>query len=408
MTNLPVPSLPATPLPTIRVQAGRHKRAFFGHPWLYSNEVHIDNSTKKIAPGTIVRVLMEDGTPMGLASFNPHTLIAARFFSRDVSQTLDADFLATILRRALQLRGRLSADPFYRLIHAEADGMPGVIVDRFGDKLVVQLNTAGAEKIWPQLQAAIDTVLAPKTVVVRRDSGMRVLEGLSVDEAPVVIGAAPASCPVIENGCTYFADLVQGQKTGWYFDQRDNHARIAALAKGGTVLDLYTHTGGFALQAAKAGAVKVTGVDSSAPALALAAEGAAASGVAAVTDFVAADVFEYLEALSGKSGNQAFDIVIADPPAFVKSKKDVEAGSKGYRKLARLAAPFVKKGGIFFIASCSHNMDVERFGQEVAKGLQDAGRTGRILYSSGASADHPVHPQLPESAYLKALTLQLD
>ena len=214
-------------------------------------------------------------------------------------------------------------------------------------------------------------------------------------------GTLDGPVPVEENGVTYYADLLSGQKTGWFFDQRDNHAYVAGLTKGAAVLDLYTHTGGFALAAVKAGARAVTGVDSSAHALELAEK--AAQGTA---KFERSDVFAFLESAAGRK--TSWDVVVADPPAFIKSRKDLQAGLKGYRKLARLCAAVTAPGGFLFAASCSHNAPVDEFIAAVTRGAADAGRQARILRVSGASADHPVHPALPESAYLKAVTLALD
>jgi 23S rRNA (cytosine1962-C5)-methyltransferase len=212
---------------------------------------------------------------------------------------------------------------------------------------------------------------------------------------------------VRENDLTYFADLRGGQKTGWYFDQRDNHALVARYAgQAESMLDLYTHAGGFALAAAKAGARKVIGVDSSEPALDLARRAAQANDLSSRCDFRRADVFEDLGRRIGAKEKHA--VVVADPPAFVKSRKDVAAGSKGYRKLAKMSAQVTAPGGVLFIASCSHNMELPNFIEQVAGGLNEAGRTGRILHTCFAAPDHPTHPHLPESAYLKGLLLAVD
>jgi 23S rRNA (cytosine1962-C5)-methyltransferase len=244
--------------------------------------------------------------------------------------------------------------------------------------------------------------MSPRTVIMRNDAPSRALEGLE-SEVRTVKGEG-RRIQVEENGARYFADLAQGQKTGWYYDQRDNRAFIAGLAKGASVLDAYSYAGGFGILAAKAGAKEVICLDSSAPALALAEESARANGVAVKA--VKADVFEELERLAAQG--ETFDIVIADPPPFVKSKKDLEAGARAYRKLARMAALVTGKRGILLMASCSHNISPDRFAAECAAGIGRTGRCAGLIRQAGAGPDHPVHPHLPESAYLKALVYALD
>jgi 23S rRNA (cytosine1962-C5)-methyltransferase len=277
-----------------------------------------------------------------------------------------------------------------------------VIVDRFGDVLVVEINTAGIDRLDAEFLAACEDVLHPRAIVLRNDSSSRGLEGLELGQR--VVGELNGPIAVEENGARFLADPVGGQKTGWFYDQRENRRVVAALASGARVLDCYCFSGGFSIAAALAGAREVVGIDRSEPALALAQQAAALNNVA--VQFERAEVFEKLEALA--AAKERFDIVIADPPAFVKSRKDVGPGLRGYRKLARLAASLVAPGGFLFIASCSHNVEVESFAEAVRRGLHDASRTGRILSSSGAAPDHPVHPALPESAYLKAQLLSLD
>jgi 23S rRNA (cytosine1962-C5)-methyltransferase len=393
-------------LPIVRLQPQRHRRVQSGHPWIYSNEIAMDAATKTLPRGTLAAFQSHDQKGLGVGSFNPHTLIAGRLFTRDPAATIDADWLAARLQAALAWRARLVAAPFYRLVHAEADGLPGLIIDRFDDALSVQLNTAGMDALWPQLETALRRVLAPKSLILRNDAFAREIEGLTREVA--LVGEAPAApLALIENGLTYFADLRSGQKTGWYFDQRDNHALVARYAAGAaSVLDLYTHAGGFALAAAKAGAGQVIGVDSSEPALELARRAAAANDLASRCEFQRADVFEDLGRRIAAREKHA--VVVADPPAFVKSRKDVAAGSRGYRKLAKMSAQVTAPNGVLFIASCSHNMELANFVEQVAGGLNEAGRTGAILHTCFAAPDHPVHPHLPESAYLKGLLLAVN
>ncbi len=391
--------------PRVFVLPGRDKRAARGHPWVYANEVRMDVEAKALAPGAIVLLLRTDGKPLGVGTFNPHALIAFRFLSRDPAVHIDETYFVHRLGRALALREQLFDAPFYRLAHAEADGLPGLIVDRFGAVLSVQAGTAGMDGCTPQILAALDTLLAPTVVVLRNDGRGRALEGLA-SEVRVVKGRLDGPIEVKEDGLTFLADLGEGQKTGWFFDQRDNRARVAGLAKGGRMLDVYCYAGGFAISAAAAGAAEVLAVDSSEKALELAALSARVNGVAGRCTWRRADAFEEMARLDAAA--ERFEVVAVDPPAFVKSRKDLASGLKGYGKLARLAARLVAPGGFLFMASCSHNVEPTQFAETVAEGVYKVGREGRILAATGAAADHPVHPQLPESAYLKAVILQLD
>jgi len=363
------------------------------------------DEAKALPPGSLVVLSTHAGEPVGVAGFNPHSLIAARLIDQRPKTLVDGDYIAGRLRRCLELRERLYDAPFYRLVHAEADGLPGLVVDRFGDAVCVQLNAAVAERLREVLLSALDAVLAPRIVVLRNDSPVRRLEGLDTG-IETVTGDASAPIELRENEVRFLADLAGGQKTGWFYDQRDNRLFAAALARGLRVLDVYSHTGGFAVQAAAAGAQSVVAVDKSAAALALAGQAARLNGCADRCSFVRADAFNEMERLA--AAGERYQLVIADPPAFVKSKKDLKAGIRGYRKMMRLAARLTAPGGYLFVASCSHNMTVELFDEQMRKTLSDANRTARILRRAGAAADHPTHPWLPESAYLKTLLLQLD
>lgn len=400
--------------PAVRFLPSRHKRVTAGNPWAYSNEIAMDRVTKAIAPGTPVRLLRHDGLPLAIGYFNPHTLIAARVLTSwgaggPSDGAGDPDLLdnlvETRLRAALALRERLFPRPFYRWVHAEGDFLPGLVVDRYADVVVIQPNTAGMDRLVPVIAAAVEGLVAPDAILVKAASPSRRLEGLE-DRLDWVKGAPRSSVAVEENGLVYAADLAGGQKTGWFFDHRDNRAFAARFAPGARVLDLYTYLGGFALAAAAAGAERVVAIDSSAPALVLAAESARRLGLDRRVECRGDDVFAALERLA--ASGEAFDLVLADPPAFAKSKKDHGAALRGYRKLARLAARVTAPGGVLMLASCSHAVTAEEFAAAAIAGLEDAGRAARILRTSGAGADHPVHPHLPETAYLKAAFLALD
>jgi 23S rRNA (cytosine1962-C5)-methyltransferase len=392
-------------MPRVFLQAGHDRRVAFGHPWAYSNEIRMDAPTKELAAGTLATLHRVDGKPLAVGTYNPHTLIAFRTLAREPAAVIDEGFLEARLARALALRERLYDAPFYRLVHAEADGLPGLVCDRFGQILVLQVNTAGMEALTPALLTALDRLLAPAAVVLRNDSPARQAEGLPPGVS-VVRGTIAGPVDVHEAGLTFLADVLTGQKTGWFYDQRDSRLFLAPLATGGAVLDVYCHSGGFALHAAAAGAVRVIGVDSSEPALALARQAASANALEETCSFRRGEAFGELERLG--ANDERFRLVIADPPAFVKSRKDLGSGLRGYRKLARLAAALVEPSGFLFVASCSHNVEAAALQAELVRGAEAAGRSGRVLREGRAGADHPVHPHLPETAYLKSFLLQLD
>lgn len=391
-------------LPVISFQPDRHKRVRAGHPWGYSNELRLDAGAKALPAGSLVRLVTAGGDPLGIGFFNPHTLIAVRRLT-DGEGAIDSAFLRHRLANALALRDRLFAKPYYRLIHAEADGMPGLVIDRYGDVLVVQLNCAGMDRLAEPLLAALLDLLQPRAVLWRNDSPARTQEGLET-YVRWAHGTVEGVTELEENGVRFAIDLASGQKTGWFFDQRDNRAAAAAVAAGASVLDVYCYAGAFGVQAAVSGAASVLLVDRSKPALETALAAAALNNVADRCQTRAGDGGEIMEALAAEGAR--FDLVIADPPAFVKSKKDLAAGLRAYMKMTKQAASLLKPGGFLLVASCSHNVDVDAFANEVRGGLSRARRSGRILRSAGAASDHPVHPFLPESAYLKALLLQLD
>jgi 23S rRNA (cytosine1962-C5)-methyltransferase len=395
--------------PVIRLLPGHDRRVRAGAPWIYSNEIAVDAAAKKIVPGALARIETAEGKPLGVATFNVHALIAARLYDRDPAAVLDAEWFARRLRAALKLRERFFAKPLYRLVHAEGDGLPGFVADRYHEVAVVQANTAGAENLLAPFVTALERTIGPKAIVLRNDGTGRNLEGLA-DEVKVLKGAIDGAVEIEDRGARFPIDVLHGQKTGWYLDIAEARGRVARLAQGARVLDLYCHIGAFSIIAARAGAKAVRGLDSSAKALELARQAAALNGLGERASFERADVFEALERLGAAGGPDAerFELVIADPPSFVKSKKDLGPGARAYRKLARLAAATVAPGGFLFIASCSHNMTPDMLQAEVAAGLAAATRTGRIVMTGGAGPDHPVHPQLPETAYLKWLLLQLD
>ncbi|MBI1212457.1 MAG: methyltransferase domain-containing protein [Alphaproteobacteria bacterium] len=363
----------------------------------------MDQAAKALAPGSIVEIWGDDGVNLGTGYFNPHSLIAVRILRPRASAPIDEPFFAERITSALALRTKLFGKPHYRLIHGEADGLPGLIVDRFDDVFVVQSGTAGMDKLEPLWLGALARQFGPRAIVVKSDAPSRAHEGLK-DDVRIAHGGIEGGVFVEESGVRFEIDPIGGQKTGWFFDQRDNREFLVRLAGGARVLDAYSYIGAFALSALKHNAGSALLVDSSEPALQRAASIAKSNDIKGA-DFRRADVFDALERLVTE---QTFDIVSCDPPPFVRSRKDLETGAKAYRKLARLSAPLVAPGGILFLASCSHAISAERFQEECAIGINRAGRSARVVRMSGAAPDHPVHPMLPESAYLKALTYALD
>ena len=376
-----------------------------GFPWVYANEVVTDRRTKAITAGTIAILEDSDRRPMGLVAVNPASKIFCRILERDVDTPIDQAWFEAKFARALTHRARLYPDPFYRLIHAEADGLPGVVVDRFGDVAVVQPNAAYADAMIDILVDALMAVTGVTTVIMNGTGRARTLEGL-IEKTEVMRGTAPtAPISVPMNSATYMADVMGGQKTGLFFDQRPNHAFAAGLSKDATVLDVFSHVGGFGLAALAGGAASVLAVDGSAPALALAEEGAAAMGVSDKFTTRKGDAFATLEALA-EEGAQ-FDVVICDPPAFAPGRKSLDAGLRAYERVARLAAGLVKDSGYLGVCSCSHAADLTKFRNASARGIGRAGRRSQVIHTGYAGPDHPLMPHLAESGYLKAVFFRL-
>jgi len=401
MTHETSPALPVVRLiPKAEARAIRH-----GFPWVYANELVTDRRTRNLTPGTIARLEDANRTPMGVVTVNPASKIICRMLDPDPEAVIDQAWFAARLSRALAHRARLYAEPHYRLAHAEADGLPGVIIDRFGDLAVVQPNAAWADALIGPLVAALQEVTAVTTVIMNGTGRARTLEGLA-EKTEVLAGAAPdGPVPVPMNGAVYMADVMGGQKTGLFFDQRPNHAFVAGLSQGARVLDVFAHVGGFGLAALAAGAGSVLAVDGSAPALDLAARGAAKMGVADRFATRRGDAFDMLAALADEG--ERFDVVVCDPPAFAPSKSALDAGLRAYERIARLAAPLVSESGYLTLCSCSHAADLTKFRNASARGIGRGGRRGQIIHTGFAGPDHPLLPHLAESGYLKALTFRL-
>lgn len=392
-----------TDRPLIRLAPGGDRRVKAGHPWAFSNEIAMSPALRALPPGIVVRLEGDDGQKHGAWHFNPHSLIAARRLDASPDAACDAAWYRARIGACLALRDRMFDTPFYRLVHAEADGLPGLIIDRYGDSVAMQANTAGMEAATPHILAALRDLFDPRLVVARNDSAVRKLEGM--EEAVTLLHGSDGTATVEESGLRFPVDLLGGQKTGWFFDQRANRAMVARFCAGRTMLDAFCHTGGFGLAAAAAGAREVTLLDRSEHALDLAMQAARLAGFGDRVTALKAEALDHLEKMA--ASGRRFEVVVADPPAFAKTRKDQPAALRGYAKLARLAAGLVAPDGILFIASCSHHVAPPDFAEAVTWGVHKARREARILASVGAGPDHPVHPALPESAYLKGLLLHL-
>lgn len=375
-----------------------------GFPWVYDNELVTDRRTRAIEPGTVATLEDAERRPVATVTVNPASKIFARVLDRDATAAIDRDWVMTRVARAANLRKTLYDTPHYRLIHAEGDGFPGVIADLFGDTVVIQPNSAWAERNFDLLAEAICAATGAEHVVKNASGRARSLEGLD-DAGGFVAGTTEGPVAVPMNGATYFADLTGGQKTGLFYDQRDNHAFVARLAAGTHVLDVFSHVGGFALASLAAGAESALAVDGSAAALGLAEQAAEASGVGDRFQTRQGDAFDVMTALAAEG--RTFGTVICDPPAFAPHKGALDAGVRAYEKVARLAAALVAEGGTLTVCSCSHAADLEKFRTASIRGIGRAGRSSQLLRTGFAGPDHPQHPQLAESGYLKALTFRL-
>ncbi|MEM9576733.1 MAG: class I SAM-dependent rRNA methyltransferase [Pseudomonadota bacterium] len=397
---------PAGGLPVVRLKPKANARAIrHGFPWVFANELVTDRRTKSRAPGSLA--VLEDSArrPLGIVALNPGSKIICRMLDRDPEARIDTAWFTHRLSKALMSRARLFDAPFYRLVHAEADGLPGIIIDRFGETAVIQPNAAWAEAHVAPLTDALVAVTSVKTVLKNASGRTRSLEGLDSENA-VLRGDAPSGpVPVPMNGTTYMADLTGGQKTGLFFDQRPNHAFAASIARGARVLDVFSHVGGFSLAALAHGAASALAVDSSTPALGLASRGAEASEVADRFETRRGDAFDVLAALASEGAK--FDLVVCDPPAFAPSKQALDSGLRAYERIARLAAPLVAENGVLGLCSCSHAADLTAFRGASVRGIGRAGRSAALIYTGFAGPDHPQLPQLAESGYLKSVFFQL-
>ncbi|HDY99648.1 MAG TPA: class I SAM-dependent rRNA methyltransferase [Pseudomonas sabulinigri] len=388
-------------LPSLRLKHNSDRRIRGGHLWVFSNEVDTAQTPlTELHAGQEVQLETATGKPLGLVCVSPNNLICARMHSRDTSHILDKSLLVHRIKVALSLRERLFDKPFYRLVYGESDLLPGLVVDRFGDYFVVQIGTPGMERVRDDIVAALVQVFKPQAVLFKNDSGARKLEDLPsyVEDA---FGTMPELVALEENGVAFQAPVRNGQKTGWFYDHRNNRARLAPYVAGKRVLDLYSYIGGWGVQAAAFGASEVMCVDSSASALDRVEANAELNGVAEKMLVVEGDVMTALKEL--KNAGERFDVVIADPPAFIKKRKDMRNGEAAYRRLNEQAMRLLNKDGILVSASCSMHLEEDKLKEALLGASRHLDRNLVITERGYQGADHPLHPAIPETAYIKAL-----
>lgn len=381
---------------TLKLRNKEERRLRAGHLWVFSNELETSDNYKTLIPGSLCRVEDSRGKPLGTGYVNPRTLLAVRLLTGDGDAKIDVDWFIRRIQMAARLREVLYPSPHYRLIHAESDGLPGLVVDRYGDVLCAQFTTAGMENLKALVIEALQVVLQPRGIFIRNDSGARELEGLPAYTEE--IGEVPETIEILESGVRLVVPLKGGQKTGWFFDQHDNRDRLYRYAKDSRVLDVFSYAGGWALRAHAFGAAEVVCVDSSQSALDAAQANAQLNGAA--LEVHKGDALDVLKQLR-RDGRQ-FDVVVVDPPALIKRKKDYEAGLEHYAALNRVAIQLLPADGVLISCSCSHHLEPEALQRILLREARSANRRLQILEQGGAGPDHPVHPAIPETRYLKA------
>lgn len=380
------------------------RRLRAGHLWIFSNEVDVKRSPlTSFAPGENAIVCDAGGRKLGTAYVNPASLIAARIISRHPDEALNADLLRKRLLWAMEFRDHLFNVPFYRLCHGEGDWLPGLVIDRYGDVFSVQITTAGMEQHKEELLEIL-AGFGAKGVLFRNDVSVRSMENLPL-EVEEGMGNIPEEIGVQENGATFLVSLKNGQKTGWFYDQRANRAEAARYAAGRSVLDAFCYVGAFGVMAGKHGATDVTFLDASKQALDLAARNLTSNAAQTGTDILAGDALETLAAL--RDEGRRFGLVCLDPPAFIKRKKDAEQGLAAYRRVNDLGLQLVEDGGILFSCSCSHHLEADTLRRLLAQCAARRGLHTQLLYQGFQGPDHPVHPAMPETAYLKVFGLRV-
>jgi len=381
------------------LKKGEDRRIRAGHLWVFSNEVDAARTPlDTFAPGAPAVILSNNGKFLGTGYVNPHSLICARLVSRDPEHPFDIPLLAARFQSALSLRERIFDQPFYRLVFGESDGLPGLVIDRYGEMLAVQITTAGMERLKDDLVAMLKNLVKPSAILLRNDAPIRALEGLP-QYVEIAFGCVQEPVQVSENRCVFHAPILTGQKTGWFFDHRQNRARMICYVKDRRVLDVFSYLGAWGIAAAVGEARHVHCIESSETALAYLRQNASHNGMIDKVTPILGDAFEKLKELHG--AGKRFDVVILDPPAFIKRKKDLKEGMAAYQRLNQLAARLLCGDGILITSSCSHHLRPEEFLDVVRRGISRAGREHQILEQGHQGPDHPIHPAIPETNYLK-------
>jgi len=385
-------------LPELRLKRGEDRRLSAGHLWVFSNEVDTARTPLPgFEPGALCRVVSDRDKFLGYAYVNPHSLICARILGRDPEYPPDKSLIVHRLQVAQSLRRSLYDRPYYRLAYGESDALPGLVLDRFGDVIVGQIATAGMEAMRADVEAAVLKAIAPSALLWKNDAGVRELEGLPAYVAPA-FGEVPEFVEIEEGGVTFRIPLGGGQKTGWFFDQAANRLALRKYVGGSRVLDVFSYLGAWGLGALRAGATEVTCVDSSAPALEGLQAAAAANGLKAAT--IRGDAFDVMERLHAEK--RRFDVVVIDPPAFIKRKKDIPKGEAAYRRLNQLAIQLLERDGFLVSCSCSYHLEPQQLLAAIQRGARHLDRFAQIVEVGGQAPDHPIHPAIPETRYLKA------
>ncbi len=398
---MPTPAVLSTDFATLRLRKDEDRRLRAGHLWVYSNEIDVEATPlRDFQPGQPVAIQASNGKALGTGYINPNVLLCARLVSRDLEHPLGPSLLVHRLNVALGLRERLYDRPFYRLVYGEGDSLPGLIVDRYGDVCVAQLTTAGMDRLKDDILAALQKVLKPAAVLWRNDGPMRELEGLERYVADAT-GVVPEIVEIEEDGLRFQVAPRTGQKTGWFYDQRDNRTRLDRYVRDRRVLDVFSYTGAWGVRAAARGAREVLCVDTSAAALDQVATHATSNGVGQRVQTRQGDAFEVLKTL--REARERFDLVIVDPPAFIKRRKDVKQGTLAYRRLNEMAMQVLERDGILVSCSCSQLLSREALVQTLLQGARHLDRNLVILEQGRTGPDHPVHPAIPETDYLKAV-----
>jgi 23S rRNA (cytosine1962-C5)-methyltransferase len=388
----------ASQLPELRLKRGEDRRLSAGHLWVFSNEVDTARTPlPDFEPGALCRVVSDRDKFLGYAYVNPHSLICARILGRDPEYPPDKSLIVHRLQVAQSLRRSLYDRPFYRLVYGESDALPGLVLDRFGDVVVGQIATAGMEAMRADVEAAVRKAIAPAALLWKNDSGARELEGLP-SYVQTAFGDVPEFVEVDEGGVTFRIPLGTGQKTGWFFDQSANRLALRKYVGGARVLDVFSYLGGWGLGALRAGATEVTCVDSSAPALEGLQAAAAANGMKPA--LIRGDAFDVMEQLHAEK--RRFDVVVIDPPAFIKRKKDIPKGEAAYRRLNQLAIQLLERDGVLVSCSCSYHLDPQQLLAAIQRGARHLDRFAQVVEVGGQAPDHPIHPAIPETRYLKA------